>query len=146
MKILTIRNPSSPLSTQGETFIDGLHHSWSLEPPDSFTTPSGQKGPIPCGVYSIKIVIPSPDFQKRFKPPITAVPEFQNVPNREGVYCHPLNTAKETESCVGVGFEKSQDFIGNSRAAFGDLLQKIQQAELHGESVEWTIREGSGAA
>ena len=140
LNILTLRNLSSPLSTQGEIQINDLHHSWSLEPADSYINPEGHKGPIPPGVYDIKMVAPSPEFQARFNPPVTRVPEFQNVPNRQNVYAHPGNKPSDTESCTLPGFEKSQDFVGNSRPAFGDLVQKIDDAILHGESVRWTIR------
>lgn len=140
MKILTLRNPSSPKSTQGEILINDLHHSWSLEPADSYINPEGHQGPIPCGVYKIEMVIPSEKFQNEFKPPITKVPQFLNVPDRQAVYCHPGNEPKDTQSCILPGFEHSLDFVGNSRPAFADICAKIEQAELHGIDVEWTIR------
>src|SRR5271166_696287 len=140
MKILTLRQPSSPASTQGEIQVNGVHHSWSLEPADSFVNPEGHKGPIPCGVYQIEVVTPSVQFQNRFKPPLLEVAEFQNVPNRQAVYNHPGNTASDTESCTLNGFEKGQDFVGNSRPACADLLAKIKIAKTNGEQVSWEIR------
>ena len=140
MKILTQRDPSSQLSTQGEIFIDDLHVCWSLEPADDFVNPEGHKGPIPPGLYQIKIVTPSENFQKKFDPPITRVPEFQNVPNRQAVYCHPGNKPSDTDSCTLPGYEKAPDFVGNSRPAFAAICQRIEQAELHGEEVTWEVK------
>jgi hypothetical protein len=140
MEILTLRQPSSLKSTQGDIQVNQSHHSFSLEPADSFVNPEGHKGPIAPGSYDIEIVTPSVEFQNRFKPPLTEVLEFQNVPNRQAVYNHPGNTAADTDSCTLNGFETAPDFVGNSRPACADLLSKVKAAKANREKVTWTIR------
>lgn len=64
------------------------------------------------------------------------LPELQNVPGYTGVRIHPGNTDLQTEGCLLPGKTwTGGDFIGESRAAFEILFEKIRAAIAGGEDV-----------
>jgi len=75
---------------------------------------------IPYGLYEVII-----SFSARFKRPL---PLLLNVPGFEGIRIHPGNTDKDTEGCILVGQTRSANFIGGSKAAFGELFPLLQAA------------------
>jgi hypothetical protein len=58
------------------------------------------------------------------------MPLLVNVPNFEGVRIHTGNTANDTEGCILVGKSKGYDFIGGSRNAFNELMERIKGQKL----------------
>lgn len=63
--------------------------------------------------------------------------EIQDVPERTYIMIHPGNTTDDTEGCLLPGLTQTihdnQLFVGNSRAAFNQLMDELEQKE------EWTI-------
>jgi len=76
---------------------------------------------IPAGRYEI-VIYYSKKFQKK-------LPLLLNVPYFKGIAIHPLNEASESLGCIGVGTYDPlvPNWIGASRAAFNDLMPKIEK-------------------
>lgn len=129
MKLLLQRHPSTEECTTGDLYLNGQWYCYTLEDVVRKVKIKG-KTAIPAGIY--KIII---NYSKRFK---KMMPLLLNVPNYEGIRIHTLNTANQTEGCIGVGFTKSINFIGKSREAFETLMPKLEQGLKDGE-VEITI-------
>jgi hypothetical protein len=118
MEIKIIRDTFTEISTVGKMYVDGPFYCYTLE---DQTRESGVKvagkTAIPEGRYRVII-----DQSKRFK---RAMPHILDVPGFEGIRIHTLNRASETEGCIGVGFTRSKDFIGESRLAFNQFFDKL---------------------
>lgn len=82
---------------------------------------------IPRGTYPVTIT-----YSQRFK---RDLPLVDNVPGFAGIRIHPGNTAEDTEGCILVGRTRGPDRVNDSRAAFIDLLAKIDDALRHGDPV-----------
>lgn len=80
---------------------------------------------IPAGRYEVVF-----SFSNRFK---KFLPLLLNVPGFDGVRIHPGNTAAHTEGCILVGFEKGENIIMNSRAAFAFFFANLQGAMQNGK-------------
>ena len=102
-------------------FIDGEFFCYTLEDVVREQKIYG-KTAIPYGKYEVVITY-SPRFQKN-------MPLLKNVPNFEGVRIHTGNTANDTEGCILVGKSKGYDFIGGSRNAFNELMERIKGQKL----------------
>jgi len=117
-----------PDYTVGELFIDGVRHCFTLE--DTVREKLGVsvaswkiagKTAIPSGRYEIKV-----SFSERFK---KHLPILLTVPGFVGVRIHTGNTSENTEGCILVGDSwGGGDWIGNSRAAFAPLFNRILAA------------------
>lgn len=69
------------------------------------------------------------------------VPQLINVKGYGGVRIHPLNTAKDTLGCIGVGKNTSKGMITNSTAYYYKLLDEyILPAIRKNEKVYITIK------
>jgi hypothetical protein len=105
-------------STIGCLYIENIIECFTLE--DVVREP-GIKIPkytaIPAGKYQVIV-----DWSKRFKRPM---PHILNVPMFEGIRFHILNTAEETEGCIGLGTERGIDTIYNSAIAFDTFFEKL---------------------
>jgi hypothetical protein len=121
MELLLKRDTFTEESTIGKMYVDGPFYCYTLE---DTTREEGVKvdgkTAIPCGRYRIII-----NQSARFK---RAMPLLLNVPQFEGIRIHPLNTASQTEGCIGVGFTKKEDFIGESKLAFNQFFDKLYMA------------------
>lgn len=117
MELHVKRMQFSETSTLGELAIDGQFECYTLE---DRVRPVKIKGrtAIPEGRYEVII-----NFSQRFQ---RQLPLLLGVPNFEGVRIHPGNTAADTEGCILVGDTKSENFIGQSRAAFERLFGKLK--------------------
>ncbi len=119
MKLELKRQEFTDNSTIGELTVEGVHQCFTLE---DMVRPEKIKGKtaIPAGTYEVAVT-----FSSRFQKPL---PLLFNVPDFEGVRIHPGNTAADTEGCILVGKSRAKDSIGESRAAFTPLFEKIQAA------------------
>ena len=106
-------------STIGELSVDGQFECYTLEDKVRPVKIKG-KTAIPVGQYEVVI-----NFSQRFQKPL---PLLLNVPNFEGVRIHPGNIPANTEGCILVGDTRGVDFIGQSRAAFDRLFEKMKIA------------------
>ena len=106
-------------STIGEISIDGIFVCYTLE---DKVRPTKIKSvtAIPYGKYELAIT-----FSNRFQ---QYMPLLLNVPGFEGVRIHSGNKSADTEGCILVGSSKSLNFIGNSRATFKSLFERIKTA------------------
>ena len=127
MKLKLERTYCGPLCTIGSLYVDGAFECFVLE--DIVRT--GEKVPgdtaIPAGTYNV-VITPSNRFKRD-------LPLLESVPNFVGIRSHPGNTAEDTEGCLLVGRTKGPTFVGESRAAFAALFQKIRQALDDGDTV-----------
>lgn len=128
MIIHLIRTVFTDKSTAGVVSVNGLHQCFSLEdicrekPPGTWrkALKVAGKTAIPYGTYEVVVT-----FSNRFKKPL---PLLLGVPDFEGVRIHAGNTSEDTEGCILVGETRSPDFVGNSRAAFNFLFERIREA------------------
>jgi len=110
------------ISTVGELYFGEEFLAYTLE--DTL-----RKGPklegitaIPAGKYEVVV-----NFSDRFK---KMMPLLLDVPGFTGVRIHSGNTAADTEGCILVGLDFSQEtpnFIGRSRDAFNLVFPRIQE-------------------
>jgi hypothetical protein len=124
MKLDLIRKEFTPHSTIGDFLIDGVWFSFSLED----TVREGIKVPgqtaIPYGTYQV-----TKNYSNRFK---CVMPLLLNVPKCEGIRIHSLNTAEQTEGCIGIGYKKSEEYIYQSRKALKDFMPKLEAGLVQG--------------
>ena len=119
MELEVKRTDFTDNSTIGELSVNGHFECYTLEDKVRPVKIAG-KTAIRAGRYEVII-----NFSQRFG---RLLPLLLNVPNFEGVRIHPGNVAANTEGCILVGEEKSQDFVGQSRAAFDRLFAKLSAA------------------
>lgn len=121
---LTIKRIAKrPEYTVGRLYVEGEYLCDTLEDTvrDLGKDGSGKvygKTSIPEGLYRI-ILSRSPRF-KRLLPEILGVPFFT------GVRIHALNTAEESEGCIGVGENKEVGKVLNSRYWENKLMEKLK--------------------
>jgi hypothetical protein len=134
MKLTVNRNTYSNQSTQGDLLIDGIWYCYTLEPVmrqviDEPVVAWKQWGvtAIPTGTYNVTMRV-SPKFKR-------IMPHIENVEDFSEVMLHPLNVPTETQGCIGVGFVKDINYIGNSRSCSDELNKRIQAAIDAGEQV-----------
>lgn len=124
MKLDLIRKEFTAISTIGDLLIDGKFYCYTLEDMYREKKIKGVTA-IPYGRYEVII-----NFSNRFKKPM---PLLLNVKGFDGIRIHSLNTSDQTEGCIGVGFTKSKDFIGNSRSAFNQFMPKLRTGLKQGK-------------
>ena len=124
MKLDLIRKEFTVISTIGDLLIDGKFYCYTLEDMYREKKIKGVTA-IPYGRYEVVI-----NFSNRFKKPM---PLLLNVKGFDGIRIHSLNTSDQTEGCIGVGFTKSKDFIGNSRSAFNQFMPKLRTGLKQGK-------------
>ena len=120
MNIIIKRLHRTENSTIGELHIDGKFECYTLEDKERKVKIKGETA-ISKGTYIVGITL-----SNRFK---KLLPILLNVPNFEGVRIHSGNSNHDTEGCILVGTSRSEDYIGNSRLAFGRLFKKMQLAK-----------------
>lgn len=121
--------------TIGELYINEKHVMDTLE---DRVRPEGEKvygkTAIPEGTYEVKLTH-SPRFKK-------TLPEILNVPNFSGIRIHTGNSSKDTEGCILVGTwdGEKEDWVGNSRIAFDELMALLEEATNNKEKVTITVK------
>ena len=122
-------------ATIGELYVDREHIADTLE---DRVRPEGEKvygkTAIPEGTYEVKLTY-SPRFKK-------ILPEILNVPNFSGIRIHTGNSSKDTEGCILVGTwdGEKEDWVGNSRIAFDELMALLEEATNNKEKVTITVK------
>jgi hypothetical protein len=89
---------------------------------------------IPRGRYRV-ILSKSPRFGR-------VLPEVLNVPGFTGIRMHRLNTASQSEGCIGIGKKDGNDqdaWLGNSAVAEGELIAKLNEWINCGQQVWLTV-------
>ena len=122
-------------STIGELWVNDDEDRFCFTLEDMVRPPGVKiagKTAIPPGQYEIII-----NWSQRFKRPM---PLLLDVPSFEGVRIHAGNTSEDTEGCILVGFNRSPDFVGNSRGAFDALFAVISRVLNEKETVSISIR------
>lgn len=120
--------------TIGELYINEKYVTDTLE---DRVRPEGEKvygkTAIPEGMYEVKLTH-SPRFKK-------ILPEILNVPNFSGIRIHTGNSSKDTEGCILVGTwdGEKEDWVGNSRIAFDELMSLLEEATNNKEKITITI-------
>jgi hypothetical protein len=133
------RKPSHKGATIGALAIDGVFHSWCVEdvirevpgqPVEQWKVPG--KTAIPAGTYPV-ILTPSARFHR-------VLPLLVDVPGFSGVRIHPGNTAEDTEGCLLPGLTRYENTVGQSRAAFEALFDRLEKViTKYGEAITITI-------
>lgn len=128
MNLTVFRDLKNDSFSSGELSIDGVFQCWTLEDTDRGLTNSEchrkvwGKTAIPAGRYEVII-----NFSARFK---KYMPLLLTVPCFEGIRIHAGNTVEQTDGCILVGKERSSGgTISQSRAAFNELMEILQEAE-----------------
>lgn len=122
-------------ATIGELLINDKHLCDTLE---DRVRPEGEKvygkTAIPEGTYEVKLTH-SPRFKK-------ILPEILNVPNFSGIRIHTGNSSKDTEGCILVGTwdGEKENWVGNSRIAFDELMTLLEEATNNKEKVTITVK------
>lgn len=122
-------------ATIGELLINDKYLCDTLE---DRVRPEGEKvygkTAIPEGTYEVKLTH-SPRFKK-------ILPEILNVPNFSGIRIHTGNSSKDTEGCILVGTwdGEKEDWVGNSRIAFDELMALLEEATNNKEKVTITVK------
>lgn len=122
-------------ATIGELLVNDKHLCDTLE---DRVRPEGEKvygkTAIPEGTYEVKLTH-SPRFKK-------TLPEILNVPNFSGIRIHTGNSSKDTEGCILVGTwdGEKEDWVGNSRIAFDELMTLLEEATNNKEKVTITVK------
>lgn len=122
-------------ATIGELLVNDKYLCDTLE---DRVRPEGEKvygkTAIPEGMYEVKLTH-SPRFKK-------ILPEILNVPNFSGIRIHTGNSSKDTEGCILVGTwdGEKEDWVGNSRIAFDELMTLLEEATNNKEKVTITVK------
>lgn len=122
-------------ATIGELLVNDKYLCDTLE---DRVRPEGEKvygkTAIPEGKYEIELT-----HSSRFK---KILPEILNVPNFSGIRIHTGNSSKDTEGCIIVGTwdGEKEDWVGNSRIAFDELMSLLEEATNNKEKVTITVK------
>lgn len=121
-------------ATIGELWVNDTHLCDTLE---DRVRPEGEKiygkTAIPEGTYEM-VLSYSPRFKK-------ILPEILNVPNFTGIRIHCGNSSADSSGCILVGTwdGEKEDWIGDSRIAFNELMSLLQKAADNKEKITITI-------
>ncbi len=126
MKLTVVRQIFNEDSTIGEMFIDGIHFCFTCEDKVRDKKIAGITA-IPSGSYKIILT-----WSNRFA---KVLPLLLNVPNFEGVRIHSGNTSKDTEGCILVGLEHTNNSVLQSRDAMLVLMAKLDTAFHNKEEI-----------
>lgn len=99
---------------------------------------------IPTGIYAISLNTVSPKYsKKKFFMDLCKgkMPRLLNVPGYDGILIHPGNSAKDTDGCILVGFNKVKGGLVNSTEAFIKLYGMLKKAHDNHEGIYLNIIE-----
>lgn len=153
MHITVERKWKKDTYTIGKMYVDGKVFSDTMEDKDRGLKDSmplseitkkkiyGETA-IPYGTYEVKMThssrFSSRPWGKKYG---GKVPEILNVKGYSGVRIHPLNTAKDTLGCIGVGKNSVKGRISESTSYYYRLLDNyIVPTIKKGEKIILTIK------
>jgi len=154
MKLTLKRIFTCPDYTIGHLYIDDVYVCDTLEDTDrgldndmSEKEISSKKikgvTAIPTGTYKILMNVVSPRFSKvEYYKRICGgkVPRLENVKGFSGVLIHCGNSAKHTEGCLLLGYNKIKGAVVDSRKAFEMVYNKLDIANKIGQPIYITIK------
>ena len=132
MKLLVRRTALKETYTIGKLYVDGEYFCDTLEDRVRDLTKeakvAGQTA-IPEGTYIVSVTM-SPRFGR-------LLPLLHDVPQFTGVRIHSGNTARDTEGCILVGYNREKGKVLDSRKTESRLVNLM--IDRH-ENIEITIR------
>lgn len=128
--LLLIRDIATPSSISGQLFLNGDFMGYTLERP--WKNNQRKISCIPSAKY--KVTKRGEGESHRFFYPHLQV---MDVPKRSFILFHRGNYPEDFKGCIGVGRTRSIDFIGNSRAAFNELMKSLEAFD----EIELTIKQ-----
>ena len=145
MLVLTVnRKWKKEKYTIGNMMVDSLFFSNTLEDKVRYGEKVPGRTAIPAGKYKIRMDVISPKFKNRAwaKPYGGVVPRLVDVPYFSGVLIHPLNTADETDGCIGVGVNREKGKILDSVKTYRTLMDfYLMPAYKRGEDIWIEIKD-----
>ena len=150
-KIKIIRDTFSDESTIGKLYIDGEYFCETLEDKDRklerYLEPYVEKDDL-ATLSSVKVYGKTCIPRGRYRLDISMSNRFnkllpilsRNKPfGFEGIRIHAGNTAADTDGCILLGRTRRRDFIENSRDAFNELMNRLEEAIESNEKIEIEI-------
>jgi hypothetical protein len=134
MELKLTRLTFTDKSTISELSVDGKYQCYVLEDVVREGPKVYGQTAIPYGRYKIDVT-----YSNRFK---RDLPLLLEVPNFEGIRIHPGNSPQNTEGCLLPGRTSGLNWVGESRAAFNELFDKIDRAVENDEEVWITVVDG----
>jgi hypothetical protein len=135
MNLTLVRDIFTDTSTTGSLFVDNAFECFTLEDRDRKLEDGGVKvygrTAIPRGHYKIAL-----DWSPKYG---RDMPHILDVPGFQGIRIHSGNKADDTEGCLLVGQERTENYIRNSKLAFDALLMKLNLAWAKGEEAWITV-------
>lgn len=142
MKIIIDRIVKNDTYTIGEAYLNGTFYSYTMEDKDRglrqdmtlkeiMAIKIKGKTAIPTGTYNVAYTY-SPKFKRK-------LPLVENVKGYSGIRIHPLNTAEQSEGCIGFGLWPGKGRITNSADYTNHLVSLIEKAVGLGKTVTLEI-------
>lgn len=154
MNIIVERAWKKDTYTIGKLIIDGKRICETIEDKDRGLTDNmsvdeikkkkvyGETA-IPAGTYTISMTVISPKFKSRVwaKKYGGIVPRILNVKGFDGVLLHPMNTAKDSYGCIGMGRNTAVGKVTNSTYWFYYIMDNyLIPAKNRKETIQLTIK------
>ena len=154
MNIIVERAWKKDTYTIGKLIIDGKRICETIEDKDRGLTDNmsvdeikkkkvyGETA-IPAGTYTISMNVVSPKFKSRAwaKKYGGIVPRILNVKGFDGVLLHPMNTAKDSYGCIGMGRNTAVGKVTNSTYWFYYIMDNyLIPAKNKKETIQLTIK------
>lgn len=154
MNIIVERAWKKDTYTIGKLIIDGKRICETIEDKDRGLTDNmsvdeikkkkvyGETA-IPAGTYTISMNVVSPKFKSRAwaKKYGGIVPRILNVKGFDGVLLHPMNTAKDSYGCIGMGRNTAVGKVTNSTYWFYYIMDNyLIPAKNRKETIQLTIK------
>lgn len=154
MNIIVERAWKKDTYTIGKLIIDGKRICETIEDKDRGLTDNmsvdeikkkkvyGETA-IPAGTYTISMAVISPKFKSRAwaKKYGGIVPRILNVKGFDGVLLHPMNTAKDSYGCIGMGRNTAVGKVTNSTYWFYYIMDNyLIPAKNRKEVIQLTIK------
>jgi Family of unknown function (DUF5675) len=135
MELRVNRYKKCDKSTLGRMFMDGQEQCYTLEDVRRSDGVKVQDATcIPPGTYNVII-----DFSDRFQ---RDMPHVLDVPNFTGIRIHSGNTDADTDGCILLGTQVTDDdFISGSKDAFEAFFLKFKAVIDQGYTVSLIIHE-----
>lgn len=133
MKLLLSRQSEKDRTKQsiiGSFFIDEVFFGYTIELP--WRDNKRLVSCVPEGTYPVRWFLSG-----RWK---RLVPVLVDVPGRDAIEIHVANFPTDIIGCIGLGFTKGIDFIGNSRIAIEKFYKILNEADVRDGPVTIEIK------